>query len=178
MEGDLGAGFFVEFEGGEGWLTFFVVDVELRKPLEVLQVEGQREGLFEGIEAGNVPLAVGGFAGENDVFAGVAIDIAGLFPCCGEVTQEIEFELWEFVEVVGLHGYTLYGGLHNNARGQLENISGLTGMTALIITRHPFVHDDAAPVHRGRSITAEGMEGEVKALTNGGFFPKEQVLGG
>ena len=133
LEGNLGAGFFVEFERGEAGLTFFVVDVELRKALEILQVEGQRERLFESVETGNVPLAVSGFAGEDDVFAGVAIDIAGLFPCCGEVAQEVEFELWEFVEIVGLHGYTLQRGLHDDARSHLEDVRGMTGVTTFVV---------------------------------------------
>ena len=133
LEGDLGAGFFVEFEGGEGWLTFFVVDVELRESLEVLQVEGQRERLFESVETGNVPLAVSGFASEDDVFAGVAIDIAGLFPCCGEVAQKVEFELWEFVEIVGLHGYTLHRGLYDDAGSHLEDVRGMTGVTTFVV---------------------------------------------
>ena len=78
-------------------------------------------------------MAGGGLAGEDDVFAGVAINEAGLFPGCGEVAEEVEFELGEFVEVVGLYGYALDGGLHDDAGGHFEDIGGLTGMTALVV---------------------------------------------
>ena len=78
-------------------------------------------------------MAVCGLASEDDVFAGVAIDEAGFFPGCGEVAEEVEFELWEFVEVVGLYGYALDGCLHDDAGGHFEDIGGLTGMSALIV---------------------------------------------
>ena len=43
----------------------------------------------------------------------------------------------------------------------------MTGMTALVVLREEFVHDDASPVHRSRGIAAEGVEGEVKGLLDG-----------
>ena len=121
-------------------------------------------------------MAIGGFAGEDHVFAWIAIHEARFFPSGGDATQEIEFELRQFVEVIGLHGHTLYRGLHDDTCCHLEDIGRMTGMTALVILREEFVHDDASPVHRSRGIAAEGVEGEVKGLLDGCALVEEYVL--
>ena len=51
-------------------------------------------------------------------------------------------------------------------------------MAALVVLRQVFVHDDASPVHRGRGVTAEGMERKVEGLLDGRPFVEEHVLGG
>ena len=51
-------------------------------------------------------------------------------------------------------------------------------MTALVVLREVFVHDDATPVHRCCRITAEGVECEVVSLALSGLLIEEDVLGG
>ena len=119
LEGELEAGFLPDFEGRESGGTSLVVEVErgelTYRQTHRLEVEGDGEGFLEGIETGDVPLAIGGLAGQDDVFARIAIDEAGLLPGGGQLTQEIHLELWELLEVVGLDGHTLDGGLHDDA---------------------------------------------------------------
>ena len=49
LESDFEIPFFVEFERGEGWFTFLVVNIKLWEGWEILQVEGNCQGLGESI---------------------------------------------------------------------------------------------------------------------------------
>ena len=113
-----------------------------------------------------MPMAVSALTGEDDVTAGIAVDEACLFPDGGKAVEEVQFELRQFVEVVRLEGDALHGGLHDESRGEFEDVGGLSGVTALVVLRDVLVEDDAAPVHRGCGIAAEGVEGEVEAFSH------------
>ena len=117
-------------------------------------------------------------AGQHDIFAGIAIHIAGLVPRGGDSLEEIQFGLRQLLQVIGLHGDALDGRLVGEGRGNLEGIGGLTRMTCLIVLRHILIHDDTTPVHRGHRITAERMHSEVEGLTHGSTLVEIHILAG
>ena len=117
LDGDLGSTLFVDLKRGEHGLAEFGVDIVLERLTwgEHWQVEGECQRLLEGVEACDVPFPIRGFAGEDDITSRIAVDEAGLFPSGWQLTEEIHCELWQFREVIRLHGHTLYGGLHRDA---------------------------------------------------------------
>ena len=178
LDGDLGTALFVDLEVEDRGLAGRLIDVvtEGFARGEHRQVEGECQRLFEGVEACDVPFAVSTLAGEDDVAAGITVDETCFLPGGGKATQEVQFELRQLVEVVRLDGDTLHGGLHDDARGHLEDVRRVARMTALVVGGETFVHDDASPVHRGCGIAAEGMEREVEGLFDGGSLVEEHVL--
>ena len=135
LDGDLRTALLVNLNSGDCGLAGRLVDVvaEGLAGGEHRQVEGERQRLFEGIETCDVPLAVCSLTGEYDVAARVAVDEARLLPGSGKAAQEVQFELRQFVKVVRLDGDALHGGLHDEARGEFEDVGGLTGVTALVV---------------------------------------------
>ena len=141
------------------------------------EVEGEREWFLLGVKTCDVPLRAVA-AGQDDIAAGVAVDVASLVPCGRNLLEEVKRHLRQFVEVVGLHGDTLHGGLVGEGRCNLEGIGGIALVAALVVLRHKLIHDDAAPVHRGHCVSAEGVHGEVERLTTGCSLVEIVVLAG
>ena len=76
LDGDLGATLLVNLERVDRGLAGRLIDIVTEGFAwgEHRQVKGERQGLFEGVEACDVPFAVSTLAGEDDVAAGITVD--------------------------------------------------------------------------------------------------------
>ena len=91
LDGDLGAATLVELQRGECGLAGLGVDIVLQCLArgKHRQVEGECQRLLEGVEACDVPSAVGSLAGEDDISAGVAGPLGAILAVFGVIVCPI-----------------------------------------------------------------------------------------